>query len=98
LDEEGAEVGGAREATAGLAEALEHVDPDRLDDVEGVELGAQLGRQVAANDHAEVRLVGAEHLLTGGVVAGTQLLQEGVEVLGGHVSSSGGGSDSASSP
>src|SRR6266542_325513 len=49
LEEKGAEVVGIGEAQARVAEPAQNVAPDRLDDIDGVELGPQPRRQLAAN-------------------------------------------------
>src|SRR5262249_48164444 len=61
--QEAAEVVGIGEAPAGLAKTTEHICPDRLEDVGGIELGTEGSREVPGDRLAQVRLIGKEDAL-----------------------------------
>ncbi len=74
-DEKRPQLSGIGEAPAPLSKAIQNVHPDRLDDVNGVELGAQIPRELAAHHHAQIRLVGKKGPFDGRLIAAVQLLQ-----------------------
>src|SRR5512135_2107676 len=81
-----------------LAEAFQEIGPDRLHDVHRVELGAKPRRQPSPHHHAEDRFEGREDLLRGVGLAVGQPLQQGVEDIGVHVSSTPQGSGNPENP
>src|SRR5262249_36159635 len=87
LDQERAQVSGVGEVPAGVTESPQHVGPDRLNDIEGVELGAEARGEVPAGPHPQVRLVGNEDLFGGLGVAAGELLQQGVQRICAHARS-----------
>src|SRR4051794_28262824 len=75
-DEERSEVGLVGEPQLSLAEALQDACPDRLDDIDGIELRPEALRDLAANHHAEMGFVGLEGLLDRIDIAIVQPLEE----------------------
>src|SRR5262249_18582167 len=64
--------------------ALQDVGPDRLDDVDRVELGPEWGGQPPPHHRAEERLIIAEDPLRGGILAVGQFHEQGIERVGAH--------------
>src|SRR6516164_9126620 len=73
---------GVGEVPAGGAEAVQHVGPDRLNNVDRIELGAEPRRQLPPYDFAQVWLVGQKDLLRGGLIALAELFQKRLEGIG----------------
>src|SRR5262249_50098977 len=84
---ERAKAGAVLEVPGGVLDPLEHVGPDRLDDIHRVELGAKGRPDLAPDQHAEIRFVGSEDLFGRGRVAAVELLEQAVERLRAHASS-----------
>src|SRR5947209_8131464 len=55
LHQKGTQMGLVGKAPAGVAEAVNHGCPDRLDDVNRVELGPEPSRKLTTNNHPQVR-------------------------------------------
>src|SRR5262245_56692779 len=89
-NEEGTQMGDVGEAPASLAKSSKHVGPDRLDDVNGVEVGAQIGRKLAAHSHSQVRFVTLKYQAGRLVVPAAQFLEELLEGACAHAGSSAG--------
>ena len=82
--QERAKVGPVGEPPARVAQARQHVGPDRLDDVHRVELGAERPAQPAPHGHPQVRLVRQESSLRGRNIAFVQPLDQLIQGIDGH--------------
>jgi hypothetical protein len=76
LDQKGAEVGGVGEMPGTRTKSAYHIGPHGLDDVDRIELRAQLRRHLPANDHAQEWFITQEDLLGRGLISTLQFFQE----------------------
>jgi hypothetical protein len=77
--QEAAQVIGVDKAPAGLAKAAEHIRPDRLDNIHGIEFGPERSRKVPADHSAQVGLEEAEEMVRGRIVAAAKLHEQIVQ-------------------
>lgn len=89
LRQERAELVSVVEPPAQFAEPAQHFDPDRLDNIGSVELGAEFGRKPPPNNHPEVGFVLANESRDRLAVARGQADQQRVGRLASHDSPSG---------